>query len=125
MGNEDQALTVYTKKNIRDYHHPKVSTHTRITLEDIYLVSDSIHVMRKDTSPESVPETKVALKRRRTRKQDIMLMLQRMMNLPRRESNKKVKILQVMKSMFLFLPSWELSHMGAMIGLSIVVLPNI
>ena len=23
MGNEDQALTVYTKKNKRDYHHPK------------------------------------------------------------------------------------------------------
>ena len=23
MGNEDQALTVHTKKNRRDYHHPK------------------------------------------------------------------------------------------------------
>ena len=56
--------------------------------------------MQKDTLPKIVLETKVALKRRRTTREDVMLMLQRMMNLPRRESNKKVKILQVMKSMF-------------------------
>ena len=56
--------------------------------------------MRKDTSPNYVLETKVVLTRRRETREDIMLMLQRMMNLPRRESNKKVKILQVMKSMF-------------------------
>ena len=56
--------------------------------------------MRKDTYPQIVPKTKVALERRINTKEDIMLMLQRMMNLPRRESNKKVKILQVMKSMF-------------------------
>ena len=56
--------------------------------------------MRKDTSPEIVLETKVALKRRRTTREDIMLMLQRMMNLPRRESYKKVMILQMMKNMF-------------------------
>ena len=78
---------------------PKVSTHTRITLEEIYLVLDALHVMRKDTSPKIVPETKVALKRRTT-KEDIMLTLQRMMNLQERESKKKVKILQVMKNMF-------------------------
>ena len=82
----------------------EVSTLTRkITLEyltDIFLVSDALHAMRKDTSPDYVPETKVALIRRRETREDIMFMLQRMMNLPRRESNKKVKILQVMKSMF-------------------------
>ena len=33
------------------------------------------------------------------------------------ESNKKVMILQVMKNMFVFLPSREVSHMEAMIGL--------
>ena len=51
--------------------------------------------MKKDTLPKIVLETKVALKRRRTTREDVMLMLQRMMNLARRESNKKVK-----KSMF-------------------------
>ena len=72
---------------------PKVSNHTRITLEEIYLVSDALHVMRKDTLPETVPEIKVALKRRRTTKEDIILTLQRMMNHLGRESKKKVKIL--------------------------------
>ena len=56
--------------------------------------------MRKDTSLDSIPEKKVALKRRRTTREGIMLMPQRMMNLPRKKSNKKVKILQVMKNMF-------------------------
>ena len=62
-------------------------------------MSDIIHVMRKYTSPEIVLEIKVALTRRRTTKEDSILTLQRM-NLPRRESKKKVKILQAMKSMF-------------------------
>ena len=56
--------------------------------------------MKNDTLPKIVLETKVALKRRRTTREEIMIMLQRMMNLPRNESNKKVKILQVIKSMF-------------------------
>jgi len=60
MGNEDQALIEPTKKIRRDHSHPrKVRIHTeirKITLEEIYLVSDAIHVMRKDTSPEIVPE---------------------------------------------------------------------
>ena len=81
----------------------KVSTLTRkINLEyltEVFLVSDDLHAMRKDTSPETVPETKMALKIRTT-KEEITIMLQRMMNLPIRESNKKVKILHVMKSMF-------------------------
>ena len=59
----------------------KVSIHTiirKITLEDlaeIYLMSDAIHVMRNDTSPEIVLEIKVALTRTRTTKEDIMLRL--------------------------------------------------
>ena len=96
MGSEDQALTVHTKKTERDHHIPEVSIHTRITLEEIYLVSYATHVMRKDTSPNTVLETKVALTRRREAIKHIMLTLQRMMNLPRREPNKKVNIIQVM-----------------------------
>ena len=83
----------------------KKNTTTRIrevTLnpEEIYLPVDAIHVMRRDTSPKIVLEIKVALTRRRTTKEDIMLTLQRMRNLPGREPEKKVKILQAMKSMF-------------------------
>ena len=77
----------------------KVSTPTRnITLEylvEIYLNSDAIHVMKEDTLPKIDLETKMALTRRRETREDIMLMLQRMMNLPQRESNNKV-----MKNMF-------------------------
>ena len=51
---------------------PKVSILTRkITLEDlveIYLNSNAIHVMIKDTLPNIVLEIKVALTRRRTTK---------------------------------------------------------
>ena len=36
----------------------EISIHTRITLEEIYLVSDAIYVMRKDTSPENCPKNK-------------------------------------------------------------------
>ena len=67
--------------------------------------------MRKDTSPKIVLEIKVALTRGRTTNKDIMLTLQRMMNLRGRESKKKVDILQVMKIMFSFLPSRGLLHM--------------
>ena len=44
---------------------------------------------------EIVLETKVALTRIRKTREDSMLMLQRMINLPQRETNKKV-----MKNMF-------------------------
>ena len=47
---------------------PEVSIHIRITLEEIYLVSNALHAMRKDTSPDSIPETKVSLTRRRKTK---------------------------------------------------------
>ena len=45
-------------------------------------------------------ETKVALTRRRETRRDIMLTLQKMMNLLEKESKKKVKTLQEMKNMF-------------------------
>ena len=75
---------------------PKVSIITRnITLEyltEIYLNSEVLLVMREDTLQEIVPRIRMTLTRTRTTKEDIMLTLQRMMNLPKRESNKKVMI---------------------------------
>ena len=48
----------------------------------------------------NVLETKMSLTRRRETREDIMLMLKRMMNLQQREPYMKVKIIQVMKNMF-------------------------
>ena len=56
--------------------------------------------MKEDTLLEIVLRTKVDLTRRRETREDIILMLQRMMNLPQREIDKTVMILQVMKNMF-------------------------
>ena len=52
-----------------------------ITLEEIGLLLDVIHVIRKVTYPNYVL-TKGIQRRRRETREDIMLMLQRMMNLP-------------------------------------------
>ena len=75
---------------------------TGITLEslEIGLSSFAIHVMKNDTLIEIVLRKKVALTRRREAREDIMLMLQRVMNLHRREPDMKVKILQVRMNMF-------------------------
>ena len=76
----------------------EVSTLTiRVTLEslEICLSKFAIHVMKEDPLQEIVLETKIALTRRRETTEDIMLMLQRMMNLPQREPDKTV-----MKNMF-------------------------
>ena len=63
----------------------KITTRIRgITLEypgEIYLMSDAILVMRRDIFPETVPRTK----RRTTTRKDIILTLQRMINIPGRE----------------------------------------
>ena len=56
--------------------------------------------MKEDTLLEIFLETKLALTRRRETREDIMLMLQRMMKLPQRKVDKSVMILQVMKNMF-------------------------
>ena len=61
-------LSQHTSRKV-EHTITEVSTLTRkITLEDlleIYLNSDAIHVMKKDTLPKIVLETKVSLKRRR------------------------------------------------------------
>ena len=66
-----------------------------ITLEslEISLSSFTIHVMKEDTFLEVVLRTKLALTTRREKREDIMLMLQRMMNLHQRETDMKVNIL--------------------------------
>ena len=56
--------------------------------------------MRKDTMLQNILETKMSLTIRRETLEDIMLMLQRMMNLLQRESDKKVMILEVRKNMY-------------------------
>ena len=55
--------------------------------------------MKEDTLPNIVLETKITLIRRREIREYSMLMLQKTMNLPQRESSKKVMIFQVMKNM--------------------------
>ena len=104
MGGEDQALTVHSKKRRMDYHHHKgkhshQKDNPRRYNRDIssircFTCDEKGHISRFSL------ETKVDLTTRRETREYIILMLQRMMNLPRRESNKKLKILQVMKSMF-------------------------
>ena len=53
---------------------PEVSPSIKITLENICLESDVIHVTRKDTMLENVLETKMSLTRRRETREDIILM---------------------------------------------------
>ena len=62
--------------------------------------SDASYVMKNDTMLKNVLRTQIYLTRRRETREDIMLMLQKIMNPPERESSKKVMILQVMKNMF-------------------------
>ena len=95
-------LSQYNPRN-PDPTIKKVSTLiTGITLEslEISLSSFAIHVMKNDTLLEIVLRTKVVLTRRREAKEYIMLMLQRMMNHPRRDPYMKVKILQARMNMF-------------------------
>ena len=56
--------------------------------------------MKDDTLQKTVLETRLNLIRRREPREDIMLMLQRMMNLRKREPDMKVKTLPLMKNMF-------------------------
>ena len=101
MGSEDQALTVQSKKSRSSHHRSNYSHHrnnSRKTRDRSKYIA--IHVIKKDTLLEIVLRTKVILPRRREAKEDNMLMLQRMMNHPRRDPYMKVKILQVRMNMF-------------------------
>ena len=75
-------LSLYTPRKLEEVLiTPEVSTLTKITLENICLESDVIHVTRKETMLENVLETKMSLTRRRETREDIMLMLKRMMKI--------------------------------------------
>ena len=97
MGSEDQALTIQSKKSRTDHHkgkHSRQKKNTRKSNKYLSYIS-SIHVMKEDTLQEIVLEKKIDLTIGMETIKDIMLMLQKMMSLPRRESNKIV-----MKNMF-------------------------
>ena len=91
MGSEYQALIAHTKKTKRDHHHSKGKPyHSRRDWATVRFT----HVMKKVTYPNSIL-TKGTQRRRRESREVIMLMLQKMMNLPQTETSKKV-----MKNMF-------------------------
>ena len=101
MGSEDQALTSHSKKSRRRPHYSKG--------KDYHLRENSrrdISKLRCYTCDERghfakyCPKNKGTLIRRRGTKEDIMLMLQRMMNHPKRDPDMKVKILQPRMNMF-------------------------
>ena len=56
--------------------------------------------MKEDTLQKTSLRTRATLIRRKETKEDIMLMLQRMMNHPERDPDMKVKILQARMNMF-------------------------
>ena len=101
MGSEDQALIVHSKKGRRNSHHSKGKNfhHKDNIRKDLsrlrfYTCDERGHFAK------TILETRLTLIRRRETREDIMLILQRMMNLPKREPDIKVKILPVMKNMF-------------------------
>ena len=107
-------LSQYNPRNL-DLATIEVSTLIKgITLERLYIYPSkfAIHVMKEDILLEFFLKIKVPLTRRSETREEIMLMLQRMMNLPQREIDKSM-----MKNMFGFPLSREPSHMAAMIGL--------
>ena len=61
---------------------PKVSILTLENIARIYINTNALHVMKEDTLQEIVPRIRIALTRRKETREDIMLMLQSMMNLP-------------------------------------------
>ena len=96
MGIEDQALTVHSKSTKRRSHHSRgkhsYKDNTRKYLSRIicYTCDEVGHFVKHCPKRQN--------KKRATR-EDIMLMLQRMMNHPRRKPDMKVKTLEVMKNM--------------------------
>ena len=103
MGSEDQALIVQSKKS-RTYHHRgkhslqknnNIKSNKYFSKFIFYTCDERGHLAR------DCPRSKYRSHNRKgNKKRHHALMLQNMMSLLRRESNKKVMILEVMKNMF-------------------------
>ena len=102
MGSEDQSLTIQSKKT-RTNHHRFKHSHQRsnfIKPRDMskyifYTCDERGHFARDCPRNRSCSH-----KKKGETREYIMLMLQRMVNLPQRELDKIVMIIQVMKNMF-------------------------
>ena len=104
MGSEDQALTVHSEKRRKKFHHPKgkhshQKGNSRKPNNDLsnlkcFTCYERGHYARYFPRNENVSHKKKGNKRRHHAHavED--------MNLPQREPNKKVMILQLMKNMF-------------------------
>ena len=100
MGSEDQTSTVHSKKIKRSSHNSRGKNFYKNNPIKYFSRSrcytcDEVGHFAKDCRKRQ--NKKKGNKRRHHA--HALLMLQRMMNLPQRESNKKVMILQVMKNM--------------------------
>ena len=97
MGSEDQALIVHSKKGRRNPHYSKgKNSHNRKDLSRLscYTCDEKGHFAK------DYPKNKNHSHKKKGKKEDIMLMLQRMMNHPGRDPDMKVKILQARMNMF-------------------------
>ena len=100
MGSEYQALTVHSKRGRRNPHYSKgKNSHSKDNNRKDLSRLRCYTCDEKDTLQKTVLITRTTLIRRRGTKEDIMLMLQRMMNHPRKDPDMKVKILQVRMNM--------------------------
>ena len=102
MGSEYQAIIVQSKKT-KTYYHEGKHSHQKDNPRRSNINLPKFRCYTCDERGQfsrDCPRKKMALTRRRETRKDIMLILQRMMSFPRRKSNKKVMILQVMKNMF-------------------------
>ena len=98
MGNEYQALIVHTKKNKRDHHHHR-GKHSHQNNLRKYLSSIRCFTCdEKGHISRNFPRNKGGSQKKKNYKEDIMITLQRMMNLQVRESKRNT--LLVMKNMF-------------------------
>ena len=102
MGSEDQALTVHSKRSRRrnphyskgKNSHSKDNNRKDLSKVRCYTCDEKGHYAK------DYPKNRVHSHKRKGKKEDIMLMRQRMMNHPGRDPDMKVKTLQARMNMF-------------------------